>query len=168
MQRKTKRRRQQQQTQRQHTTEKDTTHGVRALVLAFGFSEYREKFISSGKRKDEGERTNERTNGTEQKTAMGQRRQAVGAVRGRLESPVGRGVRPLQQDHQGASGLESILLLGATQSATIRVHVPQSDTNLSYLVGSPLSGWSLEGLQPDLLHHGNLVGRLLNRLLQLF
>ena len=83
MQRKTKRRRQKQQkqTQWQHTTEKDTTHGVRALVLAFGFSEYREKFISSGKRKDEGERTNERTNGTEQKTAMGQRRQAVGAVR---------------------------------------------------------------------------------------
>ena len=39
-----------------------------------------------------------------------------------------------------------------------------SGTNLSYLVGSPLSGWSLEGLQPDLLHHGNLVGRLLNRL----
>ena len=67
MQRKTKRRRQKQhkQTQWQHTTEKDTTHGVRALVLAFGFSEYREKFISSGKRKDEGERTNERTNGTE-------------------------------------------------------------------------------------------------------
>ena len=75
-------------------------------------------------RTKERERTNERTerNGTEDGHGSTATSSRCGA--GRLESPVGRGVRPLQQDHQGASGLESFLLLGATQSSTTRVHVP--------------------------------------------
>ena len=157
MQRKTKRRRQQQQTQRQHTTEKDTTHGVRALVLAFGFSEYREKFISSGKRKDEGERTNERTNernGTEDGHGSTATSSRCGAGSSRVTGRTG-----CETSATGSPGCFWPGSLPLTWRHAVIHHSstrPQSDTNLSYLIVSPLSDRSLEGLQPRLLglHHG--------------
>lgn len=169
MQRKTKRRRQKQhkQTQWQHTTEKDTTHGVRALVLAFGFSEYREKFISSGKRKDEGERTNERTNGTERNRRrpwVNGDKQSVRCGSSRVTGRTG-----CETSATGSPGCFWPGILPLTWRHAVIHHSstrPQSDPNLSYLIVSPLSDRSLEGLQPHLLglHHGNLVGRPLNRL----
>jgi hypothetical protein len=117
-------------------------------------------------RTKERERTNERTerNGTEDGHGSTATSSRCGAGSSRVTGRTG-----CETSATGSPGCFWPGILPLTWRHAVIHHSstrPQSDPNLSYLIVSPLSDRSLEGLQPHLLglHHGNLVGRPLNRL----
>ena len=145
---------------------KRTQHTESGLSCSHSGSQNTMRNLSqAGKeRTKERERTNERTERNRRRPWVNGDKQSVRCGSSRVTGRTG-----CETSATGSPGCFWPGILPLTWRHAVIHHSstrPQSDPNLSYLIVSPLSDRSLEGLQPHLLglHHGNLVGRPLNRL----